>query len=146
MKLPEKWQKVLEQKGETLFNKVLGENEKCVFYFYLKTEGTYGHPVVSKLFTQLVPCAQCWGETREQKIDTVPPGSNLRRQKQGKKLKWKDLTLSKDLTLIVKVVMSSESFDLTREWLGMKWAGWGRGKIDWHLPGELTHTAQRKWW
>ena len=25
----------------TLFNKVLGENEKCVFYFYLKTEGTF---------------------------------------------------------------------------------------------------------
>ena len=24
-----------------LFNKVLGENEKCVFYFYLKTEGTF---------------------------------------------------------------------------------------------------------
>ena len=24
-----------------LFNKVLGENEKRVFYFYLKTEGTF---------------------------------------------------------------------------------------------------------
>ena len=24
-----------------LFNKVLGENEKCVFYFYLITEGTF---------------------------------------------------------------------------------------------------------
>ena len=24
-----------------LFNKVLGENEKYVFYFYLKTEGTF---------------------------------------------------------------------------------------------------------
>ena len=24
-----------------LFNKVLGENEKCVFYFYLKTKGTF---------------------------------------------------------------------------------------------------------
>ena len=24
-----------------LFNKVLGENEKFVFYFYLKTERTY---------------------------------------------------------------------------------------------------------
>ena len=24
-----------------LFNKVLGENEKCVFHFYLKTEGTF---------------------------------------------------------------------------------------------------------
>ena len=26
---------------DTLFNKVLVENEKCVFYFYLKTEGTF---------------------------------------------------------------------------------------------------------
>ena len=25
----------------TLFNKVLGENEEYVFYFYLKTEGTF---------------------------------------------------------------------------------------------------------
>ena len=25
----------------TLFNKVLGENEKCVFYVYLKTEDTF---------------------------------------------------------------------------------------------------------
>ena len=24
-----------------LFSKVRGENEKCVFYFYLKTEGTF---------------------------------------------------------------------------------------------------------
>ena len=38
----------------TLFNKVFGENEKRVFYFYLKTEGTFpqyfwefpGSPVV----------------------------------------------------------------------------------------------------
>ena len=28
MKLPEKWQKVVEQNSDTLFNKVLGENEK----------------------------------------------------------------------------------------------------------------------
>ena len=43
MKLPEKWQKVVEQKGEyvVVYNKVLGENEKCVFYFYLKTEGIF---------------------------------------------------------------------------------------------------------
>ena len=26
----------------TLFNKVLGENEKCVFYFYLNIKGTFG--------------------------------------------------------------------------------------------------------
>ena len=25
----------------TLFSKVLGENEKCVFYFYLKIKGTF---------------------------------------------------------------------------------------------------------
>ena len=24
-----------------LFNEVLGENEKCIFYFYLKTQGTF---------------------------------------------------------------------------------------------------------
>ena len=24
-----------------LFNKILGENEKCVFYFYLKAKGTF---------------------------------------------------------------------------------------------------------
>ena len=35
MKLPNKWQKIVEYNG-TLFNKVLGENEKCTFYFYLK--------------------------------------------------------------------------------------------------------------
>ena len=41
MKLPEKWQKVVEQKGEYIVNKVLGENEKCVFYSWLKTKGTF---------------------------------------------------------------------------------------------------------
>ena len=41
MKLPEKWQKVVEQKGAYVVHKVLGENEKCVFYFYLKTKGTF---------------------------------------------------------------------------------------------------------
>ena len=30
----------------TLFNKVLSENEKCVFYFYLKTEGTFWRTLV----------------------------------------------------------------------------------------------------
>ena len=30
------WNKTVD----TLFNKVLGKSEKCVFYFYLKTEGT----------------------------------------------------------------------------------------------------------
>ena len=31
MKLPDKWQKVVEYNG-TLFNKILGENEKCIFF------------------------------------------------------------------------------------------------------------------
>ena len=35
MKLVEQWQKVIEQ------NKVLGENEKCVSYFYLKTKAIF---------------------------------------------------------------------------------------------------------
>ena len=41
MKLPGKWQKVVEQHSNMLFNKVLGEKEKCVFHFYFKTEGTF---------------------------------------------------------------------------------------------------------
>ena len=41
MKLPEKWQNVVEKRVIMMFNKALGENEKCVFYFYLKTEGTF---------------------------------------------------------------------------------------------------------
>ena len=33
-----------------LFNEVLGENEKCVFYFYLKTKGGFpGGAVVESL-------------------------------------------------------------------------------------------------
>ena len=41
MKLPEKWQQVVEQKCEYVLSKVLDENEICVFYLYLKTEGTF---------------------------------------------------------------------------------------------------------
>ena len=37
MKLSEKWQKAVEQN----FNKVPGENEKYVFYFYFKIEGNF---------------------------------------------------------------------------------------------------------
>ena len=33
--------KVVEQMVSTLFSKVLGEDEKCVFYFYFKTKGTF---------------------------------------------------------------------------------------------------------
>ena len=40
MKLPEKWQKLGEKMVNALFNKVLGESEKWIIYFYLKTEGT----------------------------------------------------------------------------------------------------------
>ena len=32
---------VVEERMNTLFSKVLGENEKCAFCFYLKTEGTF---------------------------------------------------------------------------------------------------------
>ena len=32
----------------TLFNKLLGENEKCVFYFYLKTEADFPGGAVVK--------------------------------------------------------------------------------------------------
>ena len=41
MNLLEKWQKVGNKRVKTLFNKVIGENDKCVFYFYLKNEGTF---------------------------------------------------------------------------------------------------------
>ena len=41
LKLPEKWQKVVEQNSDYVVHKVLGENEKCVFCFYLKTKGTF---------------------------------------------------------------------------------------------------------
>ena len=41
MKVPEKWQKVVKQKGEYT---VLEENEKCVCYFYFKTEGNFAQP------------------------------------------------------------------------------------------------------
>ena len=39
-----------------------------------------------------------------------------------------ELGLRKDLKLMVKVVMSSVSFDLTREWLGLKWLDRGEGE------------------
>ena len=32
MKLPRKWQQVADETVNTLFNKVLGRNEKCAFY------------------------------------------------------------------------------------------------------------------
>ena len=41
MKLPEEWQKGVEKKVKLLFSKVLGANEKCVFYIYLKTKETF---------------------------------------------------------------------------------------------------------
>ena len=41
VKLPEKWQKAVEQNC-ALPNKTLGENEKYVFYVYLKTKVTFG--------------------------------------------------------------------------------------------------------
>ena len=50
MKLSGKWQKLGEKMVNTLFNKVLGKSEKCVFYFYLKTEGTFRPIQFSLLF------------------------------------------------------------------------------------------------
>ena len=38
MKLPESWQKVVEQNSYS--GEVIGENEKCAFYFCFKTEQT----------------------------------------------------------------------------------------------------------
>ena len=42
MKQPEKWQKIVEQNVNTLFNNVLGETDKYVFYVYLNIKGTFG--------------------------------------------------------------------------------------------------------
>ena len=42
MMLPEKWQKVVVNKTVNIqCNKVPGEKEQYVFYFYLKTEGSF---------------------------------------------------------------------------------------------------------
>lgn len=40
-KLPEEWQKRVEQKVKLLLSKVLGANERYVFYIYLKTIETF---------------------------------------------------------------------------------------------------------
>ena len=41
MKLSEEWQKGVEQKVKQLFSKVLGGNEKYVYYIYIKTKRTF---------------------------------------------------------------------------------------------------------
>ena len=41
--LPEKFIRLINM----LFNKVLGENEKCVFYFSLKLNELFGQPNMS---------------------------------------------------------------------------------------------------
>ena len=46
MKLPEKWQKVVEQ-NTLLFNKVLSEDEKCVFYFNLSQRNFLANPILA---------------------------------------------------------------------------------------------------
>ena len=51
MKLPERWQKTVNKTVNTMFNKVK-ENEKCVFYFYLKTERTFWPIYIFFLRTQ----------------------------------------------------------------------------------------------
>ena len=63
MKLHEKWQKVLKQNStvlnktvvNVLFNKVLGENEKRVFYFYLKKQR---NSLVSSILLSLLAILQ----------------------------------------------------------------------------------------
>ena len=57
MKLPEKWQKVVGQRVNMLFNKVLGENEKCVFYFYRRN--FLANPLHPNWFTLLKPSSFC---------------------------------------------------------------------------------------
>ena len=42
MKLREKLQKVGEQMVNMLFNKVLGENERCLFFFLTSTKEVFG--------------------------------------------------------------------------------------------------------
>ena len=56
VKLPEKWQKIVEQMVNTLFNKVLDENEKCAFYFYLKKKKKqlFGQPNSCKTTTTVI--------------------------------------------------------------------------------------------
>ena len=46
VKLPEKWQKVVEQ-NIMLFNKVLSEDEKCVFYFNLSQRKFLANPILA---------------------------------------------------------------------------------------------------
>ena len=62
----------------TLLNKVLGENEKCVFYFYLKTEELLGQPNNFVSSTKLCPllwisflcswCMSCPSREGERKV------------------------------------------------------------------------------
>ena len=40
------WAKTFVRLMNTLFNKVLGENEKCAFYFYLKPKELFGQPSI----------------------------------------------------------------------------------------------------
>ena len=57
MKLPEKWQKLWNKMVNTLFNKVLGENEKCVFT--LKPKELFGQPTMCG---KGIPCSKpCFG-------------------------------------------------------------------------------------
>ena len=54
MKLPGKWQKVVEQ-NSMLFNNVLVENEKCVFYFLPKNQSTLlANPIKSIFFLSII--------------------------------------------------------------------------------------------
>ena len=58
----------------TVFNKVLGENEKCVFYFYLKNKELSGQPIDAPL--RLLPGGRsCANHDPE----APPPGGGSRR-------------------------------------------------------------------
>lgn len=64
-------------------------------------------------------------ESETKKTDTVPPGCDLCRPREGKIL-GAETELRKGLELIVEVAVSSGNFDWTQEWLGMKCTGWGK--------------------
>ena len=50
MKLPEIWQKVVEQKGEyVVYSKVFHENEKCVLFFLKNLRHFLAHPILTSV-------------------------------------------------------------------------------------------------
>lgn len=71
---------------------------------------------------------QCWRETREQKIDTILQEAIYVDKR--KERNWYEIgTGEKSETDSKSCPKSSVSFDLTREWLDMKWLEVGREGI-----------------